>query len=58
MMFSVKKQLLFDGIMSALLRKDLFRVPMRPISGTDEDRAPPPMRNYLSTDQQEVAENY
>jgi len=24
--------------MSALLRKDLFRVPMRPISGTDEDR--------------------
>ncbi|MCS3260776.1 hypothetical protein NXX31_08970 [Bacteroides thetaiotaomicron] len=34
----IKKQLLFDGIMSALLRKDLFRVPMRPISGTDEDR--------------------
>ena len=32
----IKKQLLFDGIMSALLRKDLFRVPMRPISGTDE----------------------
>ena len=36
--YKFEKQLLFDGIMSALLRKDLFRVPMRPISGTDEDR--------------------
>ena len=43
----IKKQLLFDGIMSALLRKDLFRVPMRPISGTDEDRLRPVSYTHL-----------